>query len=319
VGSTTNRRVSPVFVALMPRPTVPRAVDVDAPALQVDVLVLPAKDPELAVAREEVDGDGLRAPVDDEEAARSHALGRLEHLRVCRELEQKVRLLYSCESVIPHARCPIHRGLEPFSSMTLQEEIVVPLSAPRERIQPISQIRSTLLTSSLKSIYDRDLGDRYFALLPARYHGAVRACIAGVWLPIDLGLAHYEACDALALSEQEQLAIGQEVGMKIQGTFLGTMLKLTKAAGVTPWLPLAQYQRLWDRLMVGGGVIVTRLGPKEARLEFVNVQLARVPYFRTAFRGVNLAGSELFCKKGYAEEIKKLCSPVSLGFRLSWV
>ena len=38
-----------------------------------------------------------------------------------------------------------------------------------------------------------------------------------------------------------------------------------------------------------------------------------------AFRGVNLASSELFCEKGYAEEIKKLRSPVSLGFRLSWV
>jgi hypothetical protein len=198
-------------------------------------------------------------------------------------------------------------------------EIVVPLSVPRERIQPITQFRSTLLTSSLKSIQDRSLGDRYLAALPAHHHDAVRACIAGVWLPIELGLAHYEACDALGLSTQEQLAIGREVGLKIQGTFLGTMIKLAKGAGVTPWLCLGQYQRLWDRLMIGGGVLVTKHGPKEARVEFPNMVFTRIPYFRTAFRGVNAASCELFCTRAYVEEIKKLCSHVSLGYRISWV
>jgi hypothetical protein len=202
--------------------------------------------------------------------------------------------------------------------MAVQEDNVVPLSKPRGQIALVTQFRSTLLTSSLKSIRDRGYGDRYLALLPERHHDAVRACIAGVWLPVDLGLAHYDACEALNLSVQEQIAIGQEVGLRIQGTFLGTVLKLAKGAGVTPWLCLTQYQRLWDRLMVGGGVIVTKIGPKEARLECIGFPFARIPYFRTAFRGVNIAGCELFCAKAYAEEINRLCSPASVGYRLSW-
>jgi hypothetical protein len=202
--------------------------------------------------------------------------------------------------------------------MALREEILVPLSKPRDRLDVVTQFRSTLLTTSLKSIRDRGYGDRYLAILPAKHHDAVRASIAGVWLPLDLGLAHYDACDALGLTSQEQIEIGEEVGLKIQGTFLGTMLKLAKGAGVTPWLCLSQYQRLWDRLLVGGGVIVTKTGPKEARLECLDFPFARIPYFRTAFRGVNVASCELFCTKAYAEEIKKLCSPMSLGYRLSW-
>jgi hypothetical protein len=203
--------------------------------------------------------------------------------------------------------------------MAFQEEVVVPLRVPRDRIAPLSQVRSTLLTSSLKSVRDRGLGERYLALLPARYHEAMRACVAGQWLPIDLGLAHYEACDALGLSPQEQLSIGHEVGLKIQGTFLGTMLKAAKGVGVTPWVCLSQYDRLWKRLMVGGGVIVTKLGPKEARVELVGMQLSRVPYFRRGIRGVSVASCEIFCTKVYAEEIRRLCSPDSLGFRISWV
>ena len=207
---------------------------------------------------------------------------------------------------------------DPYASTAAQQEIIVPLSSSRERLEPVSQIRSTVLTTSLKAIRERGHGDRYLALLPERHHETVRACFAGAWLPIEIGLAHYEACDALGLSLQEEFAIGKEVGLKIQGTFLGTMVKMAKAAGVTPWLCLSKYQRLYDRLFVGGGVIVTRLGPKEARIEGLKLPLARIPYFREAFRGLNEASVELFCTKAYVEEIKTLRTPVSLGYRISW-
>jgi len=208
------------------------------------------------------------------------------------------------------------RAATPASRQT--PEVLVPLSAAGERPTTNGQFRSTLLTTSLKAIRDRGHGDRYLELLPEKHHDAVRACIAGMWLPMELGIAHYEACDALGLTESEQMAIGKEVGLTIQGTFLGTMLKLAKGAGVTPWLCLGQYQRLYDRLLVGGGVVVTKVGPKEARLECHNLLLARIPYFRTAFRGVNEASCELFCTKAYVLEIKAMCTPTSLGYRISW-
>ena len=63
---------------------------------------------------------------------------------------------------------------------------------------------------------------------------------------------------------------------------------------------------------------MTRLGPKEARIEGLGLPLSRIPYFRTAFRGLNEASCELFCAKAYAKEIGELCTPVSIGFRVSW-
>jgi hypothetical protein len=182
----------------------------------------------------------------------------------------------------------------------------------------VTSIRSTLLVSSLRSIRDRSFFDRYLELLPERYHDTVRSVIAGVWLPIDLGMAHYEACDALGFSAAEQITIGREVGAKIQGTLIGTMLRMATGAGMTPWVALAQYQKLRDRLLMGGGVVVTKLGPKEASVELVSMPLSRIPYFRCAFRGLNISGCELFCSKAYAEEIPSLVSPTTMGIRISW-
>ena len=204
------------------------------------------------------------------------------------------------------------------ASAAASEEILVALPSSREKLEPVSQIRSTVLTTSLKAMRDRGYGDRYLALLPAQYHEALRTCFAGAWLPIEIGLAHYEACDALDLSTQEQFAIGKEVGLKIQGTFLGGMVKLARGVGVTPWLCMSKYQRLYERLFVGGGVIVTKLGPKEARIEALKLPLSRIPYFRTAFRGLNEASCELFCTKAYVEELRALRTPTSLGYRISW-
>jgi hypothetical protein len=199
-----------------------------------------------------------------------------------------------------------------------RSEVLVPLSAHRATLPQVKSVRSTLLVSSLRSVRDRSLFDRYLELLPQRYHDTVRSVIAGVWLPIDLGIAHYEACGALGFSTAEQIAIGREVGAKIQGTLIGTMLRMSTSAGMTPWVVLTQYQKLWDRLLIGGGVVVTKLGPKEASVELVSMPLSRIPYFRCAFRGLNISGCELFCTKAYAEDIASLASPTSMGIRISW-
>jgi hypothetical protein len=198
-------------------------------------------------------------------------------------------------------------------------ELIVPLSAPRGRIPPVTLVRSTLLVSSLRSVRSRGLFEHYLALLPQEHHETVRSTIAGVWLPVRVALAHYEACDGLGLTSEEQLAIGREVGAAIQGTFMGTMVKMAKGAGVTPWAIFSQYQKLWDRLLDGGAIEVTKVAPKEMLLECINLPLVRIPYFRTAFRGVNIGGCELFSRRAYANEIPAMCSSTSLGIRVSWV
>src|SRR3954470_3313458 len=82
---------------------------------------------------------------------------------------------------------------------------------PAPLVREATQFRSTWLTSSLRALRERQLLDPYFAHLPRSLHETVRASVAGTWLPIDVALAHYEACDSLKLPLSEQLAMGREV------------------------------------------------------------------------------------------------------------
>ena len=116
-----------------------------------------------------------------------------------------------------------------------EPEVIVPFALPREKLPLATQVRSTLVASSLRSVRGHGFYDRYVALLDPGWRDAVLHAVAGVWLPLAAGVAHYKACDALGVSPAEQMEIGREVGDRIQGTFLASMVRVAKGAGVTPW------------------------------------------------------------------------------------
>ena len=192
---------------------------------------------------------------------------------------------------------------------------MVALPSPLVRV---SSVRSTLLHASLESLRQRNLMDRYVELLPEQYHEAILRTLAATWLPIEVGIAHYRACESLELLEHEQVDIGTDVGRRVQRSALSTIARASRAAGVTPWLGLSSMDRLWFRLMQGGGAAVTKLGPKDARIVFEAVPLAQFRYFRNGFRGLIHAAADLFSKKSYVHVIHHQCGPTRLEYRLSW-
>jgi hypothetical protein len=196
------------------------------------------------------------------------------------------------------------------------EEVIVDFADARER--PASQVRSTLVTTSIQAIRAHGRFDDYAKLLPAELRATILTVVAGVWLPINVAEGHYSACNELGLSPQEQFAIGQEVGHRVQGTMLGLLVRTAKQAGLTPWTGLGQSTKLYERLFQGGSVRVVKLGPKEARVEMVNNRLFAFSYFRNAFRGLVCAGAMLFCEKAYAHELPRLTGPTTMGVRVSW-
>jgi hypothetical protein len=163
--------------------------------------------------------------------------------------------------------------------------IEVLISLP-ETMRPVSAVRSTLIQSSLESLRNRGHYDRYLKLVDPRFRDRILGTIAPEWLDMELALAHYGACDALALGHEELLEIGEAVGERIQGTFVAMIVRRARVLGLTPWVPLAQLQRLWDRLMTGGGVSLVRTGSNEARAEVCLLPLAQFAYFRAGFSGV---------------------------------
>ncbi len=187
-----------------------------------------------------------------------------------------------------------------------------------QRDVPASQARSTLITTSIQAMRSRGRFAAYEEGIPPPLRETVLTVVAGAWIPIEVALAHYTACDGLALPTQEQFAIGMEVGRRVQGTMLGLVVRTAKQAGLTPWMGLSHSGRLYERLFQGGSVKLTKLGPKEARLELVNNYLCSLAYFRNGFRGIVAAGAQLFCEKVYAHELPRFTSETTFGINISW-
>ena len=198
-------------------------------------------------------------------------------------------------------------------------EVIVPFRAPPPKLGVCARVRTTLIVSSLQSLRKRDLYQRYMDLLPPEHHATVRSMIAGQWVPMRVAEAHYDACEALGFDRREVNAIGREVGDRIEGTFLATMVRMAGSVGATPWTALSYVDRLYDRVFAGGGGAgVFKLGPKDAEFHFVGVPLCRIPYFRSAMAGVVEVGAELFCSKAYAKEVPDAAPPMGAVLHIAW-
>lgn len=199
------------------------------------------------------------------------------------------------------------------------EEVILPFPTSGA-LGEATQVRSTLLASSIASLRRHDLFDRYVALLSHEHRDAVLSSVAGQWLPMPVGRAHYHACDQLGLTAAQQVQIGSEVSIKIHDTFLGVVIRTAKQAGVTPWIVLSRGHQMYSRLFDGGGgVRVIRYGPKEARADIVGIPLLSIPYFRNAMRGIYQAAIGLFCVQAYVQEMARESGPTRASLRLSWV
>jgi hypothetical protein len=193
----------------------------------------------------------------------------------------------------------------------------LPFNVPRDQIPPVTQFRSAWLHSSLRALRELDLFDRYLAFLPDEHKSIVKSPL-GVWLPGEVSVVHYAACERLGLDAQTQTVIGAQVAQRVHGTILAIGVKVAREAGVTPWTVLAQFGRLWDNIWIGGGVAVGKLGPKEARLEIAGWPCARFTYCKNGIMGVTQGLIELFCRKVYVRDVPKLCTATGLVYRIAW-
>jgi hypothetical protein len=200
------------------------------------------------------------------------------------------------------------------------EEVIVPFPATLAHEPETTSVRSTLLISSMRALKEGGHHDRYLRAIAPEHMGTITSAVAGTWLPIDVGIAHYRACDALGLSTYEQLAIGGQVVRSLQQTFIGTVLKLAGAgAGVTPLIGMQKFATIYGRSFKGGGTRVVRLGPKDVRAEVTGLPLASISYFRVAYRGFIQAGCEFFSRKVFVAELGGDFSPTRMAYGVSWV
>ncbi len=199
--------------------------------------------------------------------------------------------------------------------MPLHEEIFLPFPSPMPALR---HARSTVLVGSIAVVRASPHWDAYVAALDAPHRETLLTSVAAVWIPLPAALAHYRACDALPLTADEQVANGRKTFDRAGGSIFGTVMKMAKEAGVTPWTLLSQFHRFWSRSYDGGGVQVKKVGPKEAHVDVAHASLLESRYFRNALRGVVVSAVDLFCTKGYMTERQGARVHDGVAYRIQW-
>ena len=170
------------------------------------------------------------------------------------------------------------------------------------KVPPIRHVRSTVLLGSLGALEKAGHRERWSALLSSEARDALQYAVPGVWMSIELALAHYAACDQLGLSDEDAAQLGASTFSRIKGTLLGTMLRMAQGAAVTPWTVLPHLQRFWNRAYDGAGIRIVKTGPKDAQVDLVQCALADLGYYRPALGGLLRSVIELFAARAYVRE-----------------
>jgi hypothetical protein len=204
--------------------------------------------------------------------------------------------------------------------MPFREEVLVPFPSTLSDEPAATHCRGTLLTASRQTLKRHGHFERYRAQLAPEHELMITSSVAATWLPIELGTAHYRACDALDLPVDEQLTLGAAVVHELQRTFIGSVLRAAaRGAGINPLLGLQKFFTVYARSFKGGGGRMVRIGPKDVRVEFVGNPFAAIRYFRVAYRGFIQAGCEVFAQRVVAAELGAHLSPTTVAFRVAWV
>jgi hypothetical protein len=193
----------------------------------------------------------------------------------------------------------------------------VPLRYPPSQVPPVTQVRSTLISSSVRAITDPALLALYKQSLPAHLHSTVLGAVAGSWLDINVAIDHYRAMDALGLDISDMISIGEKVGHAVRSYLIGAAGQVAPNDDMTPWLILPHTQRTWDRVYVGGDVSIEETGPKQFIRTIYGLPLCAIPYFRHASRGIMRSVVSRWCTKCEVAELG--ATPTTLQWQVSWL
>lgn len=160
-----------------------------------------------------------------------------------------------------------------------RREIVIPY-VPASG--PVTAVRNIVIQSSLAQLRDAGQYERYVALVPSDVLADLLSRLGPGWIPVELALAHYQACEGLSMTDGELAASGMAVGNRLQDSILVSSSKKVRDEDFDLWSSMHQLHRMWPRLYQGGSVQVVKFGPKDQLLEQRGFPMNRFRYFRLA-------------------------------------
>ena len=169
----------------------------------------------------------------------------------------------------------------------------------------ITHVRGLMLVNALNNLRNVGMFDEYTHVMPPVQLEVVMQAIATSWVPVTHLVAHYEACDRLALTQEHFDTFGRRTAQSVTETFLGLALQRARALGVDGIKPtLSQITRLHERLYQGGGCTVLDAGPKDVVIEIHGFPFAGSRTFRNAWVGYLRAICDAFAKVAYVNLVR---------------
>jgi hypothetical protein len=183
-------------------------------------------------------------------------------------------------------------------------------------------VRGSLLLASLRLLKETGHYPTYEAQLRSEHREAIVFALAASWLPIDVYATHFETVDGLNLTDAQLSRIGQAVGARILDNLFGNLVRTARQAGAEagPWIALRQLDRIWARVLQGGGVAAMQTGPKDAILEVLGLPMASSRFFRISYSAFIRGAMLLATKTCFVKPVApRKPHPESFAVSISWV
>ncbi|HET8934714.1 MAG TPA: hypothetical protein VFN67_14795 [Polyangiales bacterium] len=164
------------------------------------------------------------------------------------------------------------------------KEIIIPHDLSRG---PLVAVRRMLVHSSIAELGASGLYDRYSQVIERGSLERIRELIGPGWMPLELALEHYGACDRLQLSDEAIHEAGMRAGNKMGSALLvaGAQPQQVEVNDRSPWPLLQAFARMGRRIYEGASAQYVKTGSNSLRIEYQGNPLFAFHYYRVAHRG----------------------------------
>lgn len=184
-----------------------------------------------------------------------------------------------------------------------------------------TEIRGTLLASSLAMVRERGKESAYFTALEPAFHQDARAVLAQAWLPMELAVAHYSAMGLVFPLAHEQIDNGKVASERTQNGYLRTIVRALHATGTLD-IPTAvrRMPAVLERMIRGGGVAVAyRTGLKDVRIELSGFPFLKAIYTHNAWQGMFYSALSLVTARLTVRQDLRFRTDQQMALDVAWV
>jgi hypothetical protein len=185
-------------------------------------------------------------------------------------------------------------------------------------VVPVRDVRSTLIMAGIQSLREHGLFQRYSETLSSDMRERIAGLAAGIWVPVEIAVAHYSAMDRLGIEQHTIEALGAEVAARTWKHILSPVFARARRIGPKPWEAFGYTHETINLNWRGGDVQIVKEGPTQALYEWAGQPCAAIPYFVTSFGSFMRALTKLFASRATHRVVHERCSPTSIVLRLSW-